>query len=288
MANIAKINGKYVKDITARNEITNLASQTGELTNLNTTNKSSIVAAINEVLVNILAAYPTPTASGATVSIANGSDGLPIKSLLVNIKPVQSGSGAPSSTNVRAISGWTEASITIQHDGTEMLFINWETEAGEVYGGSLDVINGTLTVNFGVLSSTFGELTEGSGTAPSGYALKNLRLSENFPADAWLNDTVCNIAVPSSTSNAENVVRFSNDKTFCIFTLPSDLDSSTPVVVVYPLAVPKTYALDPMEVLTALGENIFSADCGDVSVTYRADPTLFALDSVPSVSGVNI
>ena len=42
------------------------------------------------------------------------------------------------------------------------------------------------------------------------------------------------------------------------------------------------------ELLTALGENIFSADCGDVSVTYRADPTLFALDSVPSVSGVNI
>lgn len=230
----------------------------------------------NELLASILAAYPTPTASGATVSIADGSDDLPIKSLLVNIKPAQSGSGTPSPTNVRAISGWTEASIAIQHDGTKMLFVNWETEAGEVYGGSLDVINGILTVNFGVLSSTFGELIDGSGTAPSGYALKNLRLSQDFPSNTWLNDTVCNIATPSSTSNAQNVVRFSNDKTFCIFTLPTNLDSNTPVMVVYPLAVPKTYTLDPMEVLTALGENIFSADCGDVSVTYRADPTLFA------------
>lgn len=49
MANIVKINGKYVKDTTARNEITNLISQTGELTNLNTTAKNNLVAAINEV-----------------------------------------------------------------------------------------------------------------------------------------------------------------------------------------------------------------------------------------------
>lgn len=50
--------------------------------------------------------------SGSIASFADGADSMPIKELVVNIEPVQSGSGDPSPTNVRLISGWTGANIT--------------------------------------------------------------------------------------------------------------------------------------------------------------------------------
>lgn len=50
------------------------------------------------------------SASGAVVSFSDGAD-LPLKSLLVNIEPVQSGSGDPSPTNIRPISGWNGVKV---------------------------------------------------------------------------------------------------------------------------------------------------------------------------------
>ena len=48
--------------------------------------------------------------SGSIASFPDG-DGTPLRSLMVNIEPVQSGSGDPSPENVRPISGWTGANI---------------------------------------------------------------------------------------------------------------------------------------------------------------------------------
>ena len=45
------------------------------------------------------------TASGTIASFEDGADGMPIKKLVVNIEPVQEGSGDPSPTNIRPISG---------------------------------------------------------------------------------------------------------------------------------------------------------------------------------------
>ena len=54
----------------------------------------------------------TDTATGAIASFPDGADNVPVKDLTVNIEPVQSGSGDPSPTNIRPISGWTEAVVT--------------------------------------------------------------------------------------------------------------------------------------------------------------------------------
>ena len=59
----------------------------------------------------IYSAYPTDTASGRVVSFADGADDIPLKSCVVAIEPVQSGSGDPSPDNVRPISGWTGAQV---------------------------------------------------------------------------------------------------------------------------------------------------------------------------------
>ena len=56
-------------------------------------------------------AYVTDSASGSVAHFTDGADDVPIKSLKVAIEPVQSGSGDPSPSNVRAISGWDSVNI---------------------------------------------------------------------------------------------------------------------------------------------------------------------------------
>ena len=57
-------------------------------------------------------AFPVGSASGAVATFSDGADGLPIKSMTVQIEPIQAGSGDPSPSNVRAISGRTKANVT--------------------------------------------------------------------------------------------------------------------------------------------------------------------------------
>lgn len=55
--------------------------------------------------------YIVDTASGDIANFPDGADGIPMKKLVANIEPVQSGSGDPSPDNIRPISGWTEANV---------------------------------------------------------------------------------------------------------------------------------------------------------------------------------
>ena len=52
------------------------------------------------------------SASGSLVSFSDGGDNIPLGSLIANITAVQSGSGTPSPSNVRAISGWSGANVS--------------------------------------------------------------------------------------------------------------------------------------------------------------------------------
>jgi len=55
--------------------------------------------------------YPTDTVSGSVASFPDGADNIPLKSCIVQIEPVQEGSGDPSPDNVRPISGWTGCEV---------------------------------------------------------------------------------------------------------------------------------------------------------------------------------
>lgn len=68
-------------------------------------------AATGDLKSQIYSAFVTETASGSIASFDDGADNVPVKSLVVNITPKQSGTGDPSPTNIRAISGFTEANI---------------------------------------------------------------------------------------------------------------------------------------------------------------------------------
>lgn len=57
-------------------------------------------------------AFITKSANDSIASFSDGGDELPVKSLKVNIVPKQSGSGDPSPSNVRPISGWDAVIIS--------------------------------------------------------------------------------------------------------------------------------------------------------------------------------
>ena len=65
---------------------------------------------------NMGSAFPTAEISGSITDVGtftDGADGIPMKSVIVSIEPIQAGSGDPSPTNVRAISGWSQCKIDI-------------------------------------------------------------------------------------------------------------------------------------------------------------------------------
>ncbi|MBQ1760214.1 MAG: hypothetical protein IIZ94_11085, partial [Prevotella sp.] len=67
--------------------------------------------ALNDTLVNYGSAI-VKTANGDIASFTDGADDVPVKSLSVNIVPKQSGSGDPSPSNVRPISGYEGVNVT--------------------------------------------------------------------------------------------------------------------------------------------------------------------------------
>lgn len=91
-----------------------VASDTSDDYRLSFTDETHTVTTPNLIpeAEKIMSAYPTDTASGSIASFADGADGIPLKSCIVRVEPVQAGSGDPSPENVRPISGWTGMQLT--------------------------------------------------------------------------------------------------------------------------------------------------------------------------------
>ena len=387
------------------------------------------------------AAYPMVSASGSPVLIADGADNVPVKALTVDISPVQTGSGDPSPSNVRPISGWTGATIRrtgknllpltvegikaaqttggtwdgntytvtgvthtiltdaegtvtgirvsgtptgsrtlfklcdytaafdavlsgcpaggsandyeLQYNGvkrdfgtgadiagdgstgavyiivrpgytaSDLIFtpmiraaseedstfepyygttysVTFPSEAGTVYGGTLDVINGVLTVDRVMLTLDGSETWSMNGTNESGFICNAPAPITKLSANSYTSNIVSNmftivgnssVANPSTTTTgipsgggSPALVYF-----YLRYDFMADIEAwktwlATHNVQVSYLIEPIPYQLTPIEVLTLLGANTVYADCGDVNMTYRVDPTLYC-GRVKSVSG---
>lgn len=68
--------------------------------------------------------YPTDTESGSIASFTDGADNIPVKSLIAQIVAQQAGSGDPSTSNVRAISGFSACNIV--KNGANQWDEKWE------------------------------------------------------------------------------------------------------------------------------------------------------------------
>lgn len=355
------------------------------------------------------------TDPASVASFSDGAEGIPVTSLIADINPVQSGSGDPSPSNVRPITGWTGMNVvrngfnqwdeewevgsinpstgapatsandirsknfipvlpntqyyikipgtvivdiydkdknfltyvrygtgnavfnttkngmdgyyikfgtyngsyetTYNHDisinypATDTDYhayngttypISWQTEAGTVYGGTLDVTTGLLTVDRAKVTlngTQTASILNWRATATSVGAVFPWSLTNNKVLTA---DTV----VPNVHSNYLKTVTyaeaFNGTYDSAVTTLASALGSSAygiciripdtsvttqillnaylssnPLDVVYELATPQTYQLTPQAVTTVLGTNNIWADTGDVEVDYCADTKMY-------------
>ena len=256
------------------------------------------LSAANEAIANVLKAFPVGTATGAMAAFTDGADDVPVKNLAVAIEPVQSGSGDPAPDNVRPITGWT--GVTVSHSGAdtsnpETLTISWQTEAGTVYGGSLDVTTGVLTVDREMISITDMNVIASASKNYSlytvgelGYINTNLSAMSNVlttyvgaAADltegsfmvinsAARNAALIYLCFPECSGATQAECR-NNNREY----LETLVNNGIIPQFVFGIAEPLTYQLTPHEVNTLLGENNIWADTGDTTVEYRADPTLY-------------
>lgn len=158
--------------------------------------------------------------------------------------------------------------------------ISWETEAGTVYGGSLDVTTGLLTVDWRSITLTGAE-EEGwtigkTGTANWYYITKSGILtalaknnSDNIKTNLYPWANVVNASTDNGSWGSTGVgavrVRWGTEDTIANW---KSFLASNPLHVVYKTLEPLTYQLTPTEVTTLLGLNRIWADTGNVDVTY--------------------
>ena len=165
--------------------------------------------------------------------------------------------------------------------------VSWQSEVGTVYGGTLDVTTGVLTVTH--IGVDMGTIPWGRATAQvEPYFTSSLSDAITFATgDA---DLMCSCYKPLPNM-VNSTFGNSHDTNLCItgraakkVIMVKDTDYSTEQAfaaavngqyVVYPLAEPQTVQLSATEVKTLLGNNNIWADCGNVSVDYRADKSLY-------------
>lgn len=223
------------------------------------------------------------TESGAVVSFT-AADAAPVVDLTAAIVPVQSGSGDPSPTNIRPISGWTECNVYRSGAGTSDPTIYTVTfgSAGTVYGGMLDVTTGTLTVDkakIHVVASDFVSWLPNLRQSYTGV------IATDAKVDLDVANYICDMFKPVAVNNRSgNIGNYA-----CFLTNPNRVACSSPaesledfkslipngIDIVYELATPIVYDLTPVEIRTLAGQNNIWADTGSVTVSYTADTKAF-------------
>lgn len=97
---------------------------------------------------------------GKTVTVNDALEG-DVRDLTVFIEPIQSGSGTPSSSNHRTISGVISVTVT-RTGGSDSQSVTISTgAAGTVYGGKINVTKGELVITWGIYSSYNGQTLPG-------------------------------------------------------------------------------------------------------------------------------
>ena len=134
--------------------------------------------------------------------------------------------------------------------------ITWNSEAGTVYGGSLDVTSGVLTVTHAIYTFT-GSETE--------YIQQTNRVAVGTTIQAKSSTAICTHFTSVQTGSTRFVYI---PTTMTAADLRTFMTNNT-VNLVYELVTPTTYQLTPTQVSAIVGtNNVFTDTNGDTSVVY--------------------
>ena len=159
--------------------------------------------------------------------------------------------------------------------------ISWESEAGTVYSGSLDVTTGLLTVDKVNIEVT--KDSDNLAYFSSGNSFLGIQTSI-YPKDHQYEELPDGLYCDKLPSITRKNIK-SNDITgICYEIDTSRLDinitgitslndyilwlTDNPLQIVYKIATPITYQLTPTQITTLLGQNNIWADTGNIDITY--------------------
>ena len=178
----------------------------------------------------------------------------------------------------------------------EVIDITFPTEAGTVYGGTLDVTNGVLTVDRAMVDLGTGSWYKSSATSSVGGSTFSKVLSaigdgmkprSRYTENTMLSDmfSTCDSSI-WFINNMPDHAMFANETS--LFISASEFETSSDFIeavaghqLVYELAEPVTYDLTPVEVRTLLGVNNVWADTGDVEL-FRYQTDKYIIRKIPT------
>ena len=241
-----------------------------------------VVSMANTIINGGASPYPKHVGPAAICSFSDGAQEAPLKSLKFYIEPSQSGSGDPSPSNIRPISGWSQ--VDGKQSGEDMTDYTPITIAlGQtVYGGTVDALNGKMVIDraeidLGSLDYIYvssNNFKFRSTTVPSGILspVTNTDIPDAicsmYPAKSYseIGDGALNsFTVIFATSFAAGQIWISDTKY-------SDAASFKAAVtgqkLVYKLATPIEIDLTPVSVNSLLGQNNIWCNTGDTELDY--------------------
>lgn len=165
------------------------------------------------------------------------------------------------------------------------LTVDWTTEAGTVYGGTIDVATGLLTVGWKTHIFNGSERWDFWNNVFVNYDLTDIVKPTSVSQDTVI---IADRFKPNgityrASCGDGNIIKVVSASTqiACYSSTYADIDAfkaslvSNPMTVCYKLATPQTYQLTGQQLKTLLGTNNVWADTGDTSVTYAADTKLY-------------
>ena len=206
--------------------------------------------------VNLLGKLPTKTASGSIANFVDGADDVPIAEGVFNIVATQAGTGDPSPSNVRPISGFTGCNIV--KAGKNLVVINAEKESR---------VNGTFTRTYSANNTvTFENTSVGSFYVIYGLIyISDFLVGQTFRLSAGQSSTSGNkIVFASGTTSTFSSYDDLRTQTYTI--LASDVGKYLGVFIFNASGTPITYSNIQVEVgSTATGyetpvSNIYNID----------------------------
>lgn len=227
----------------------------------------------------VMSAPHKATASGNNLSLAIAAP--KIERLVVNIQPVQSGSGTPSPSNVRPISGHSTVNVTIGADSRTM------TLGGTYYGGTLDMLTGVLTVTYGAM--TVGSATAINGNTAGDFLYINMgntlpfKHSTTAPHPIAYCDKLEIVTTRPRTRTTTGLGEYDGGtyysyiyvwdiaKTITTATTKAKAIAALREIAptwVFEIQNPQTYQLDPQTVRALTGQQTVSTDAGSIDITY--------------------
>lgn len=265
-------------DTTLKASMSQVAGKVAEGTtfvNLTTTAKD-LVGAINEAAstggsVDITTEITTPA---PIQTFSDGGDNIPLKSLVTEILPIQSGSGTPSPSNPRAISGHSDCVVTVS-DGDSTSRTTTVSLGSTVYGGSLECVEGE-----GQITKAYVEF---DGTESWNRATNGAFYTRAFVDTTWQTSKISNLypyggEVGSSADVTQDKTFYAQysdtNPSYCrLWVKDTDYDTvtafttflaSNTLQVVYGLKTPTSLTVTGANIPTLSGVNNVYSDCGDI------------------------